>query len=290
LNKDFRPSINEQQMDKVKDFVVRGVVNYQPFIFSDALQTGAGYEFLGGREFSGLVYWPDIDDHLKELKHLKRFLVKNECREEFFESNARLRTMYESFINGICSYFDNDISALSFADIGCNTGYFPMGFSLRGARQAVGFDRNDFSAVFSVFNDILGTNAEFVHGAYDGRAQDISGSQTYDVVTSVAVICHLSDPLQHLAYLGRIARKALFIWTPVTDDDDYCIRFGEPNKYYTEDTFPYSFDNNTRPSGKLLKKSLELMGFNEIHEFPSAEGGMPDIFYRQHKAVFAVRK
>lgn len=140
-----------------------------------------------------------------------------------------------------------------------------------------------------MLNEILGAKAKFINRPYDGRTQAIPKCKSYDVVTSIAVLCHLSDPLQHLGFLGSIARKAIFIWAPVTDDDDYCIRFGEPNKYYKSDQFPLCFDNLTRPSAKLLRKSLELMGFTKIYEIPNQENGMPDSFYNVHKAILAIR-
>ena len=103
------------------------------------------------------------------------------------------------------------------------------------------------------------------------------------------MICHLSDPLHFLAALGEMARKAIFVWTSVTDDDDYCIRLGEPNKYYTEDRFPWCFDNITRLSDKLLRKSLELMGFTEIHELKNPEGGMSVPFVSYNRGYLAIR-
>lgn len=233
--------------------------------------------------------------------------------------------MYDSFVDEICKKVGN-ISETTFADIGCNSGYFPVSFSLRGAKDAVGYDRADHSLSFKLLNDVFGTKAKFVHKAYSGFKQKLEyrylnmdevssinmtkrlllsifiankkllhkieqlarGKERYDVVVSIAVLCHLSDPLQHLAFLGSIARKAIFIWTPVTDDD-YCIKFGEPNKYYKSDKFPLCFDNNTRPSAKLLRKSLELMGFTEIYEIPNQENGMSDSFYNVHKAILAIR-
>ena len=274
-------------INKAKGLIVRGVINYQPYVFADDLEVGVGYEFLNG-EFSGMVYWPTINPRLLKNPAIKKFIISNEAKTQFTEANQRLRVMYDTFIDEICAYF-GDISSTTFADICCNSGYFPLSFSLRGAKKAVGYDRGNFTKCFNLLNEILGTNAEFINQHYDGQIQTIPKCESYDVVTSIAVLCHLSDPLQHLAFLGSIARKAIFIWTPVTDDEDYCIRFGEPNKYYKSDEFPLCFDNITRPSAKLLRKSLELMGFTNIHEIPNKDGGMPESFYRPHKAFLAMR-
>ncbi len=278
---------NDEQLQMAKKFVVDGLMNYQPFIFSDDLEVGAGYEFLDG-EFNGLVYWPSVPQEALSSPELSRFFINNSGKHQFTEANQRLRVMYDTFVDEICSRI-GDVSQTTFAEVGCNAGYFPLSFSSRGARESVGYDRENYTNVFDLLNGILGTNAKFIHQSYDGRTQTIPGCGSYDVVASVAVLCHLSDPLQHLAFLGSIARKAIFIWAPVTSDDDYCIRFGEPNKYYNNDKFPLCFDNKTRPSAKLLKKSLELMGFTDIYEIPNKEGGMPDSFYEPHSALFAMR-
>jgi hypothetical protein len=73
----------------------------------------------------------------------------------------------------------------------------------------------------------------------------------------------------------------------IPDEQSYCIQFGEPNKYYKDDGFPFCFDNQVRLSARLLRKSLELMGF-VVHEVPNCEGGMPDRFYNLHKAFLGI--
>lgn len=285
---DLRPFIKQDvQIQKAKELVIKGLINYQPFIFADDLEVGAGYEFLAG-EYSGMVYWPTINLGLLQNPSIKRFIISNENKNQFTENNQRLRVMYDTFVDEICSRI-GDVSKTTFADVGCNAGYFPISFSLRGAMEAVGYDRENFTECFNLLNGILDTNAKFIHSSYDSRTQTIPGCKSYDVIISIAVLCHLSDPLQHLGFLGSFARRAIFIWTPVTDDDDYCIRFGEPNKYYKADKFPSCFDNNTRPSAKLLRKSLELIGFTDIYEIPNKDGGMPDGFYKSHKAFLAMR-
>lgn len=61
---DLRKFITKpSQAKEAKRLVIRGLLNYQPFIFADDLETGAGYEFMHG-EFSGLVYWPTIDKRI----------------------------------------------------------------------------------------------------------------------------------------------------------------------------------------------------------------------------------
>jgi hypothetical protein len=275
----------DRQIEEAKKLVIQGLINYQPFIFPDDLEVGVGYEALYG-EFRGMVYWPTADP--KRREQLGTRIVSNENKHQFTEANQSLRVMYDTFVDEICTHI-GDVSRTTFADIGCNSGYFPLSFSLRGAKKAVGYDRENYSKCFDLFNEILGTNAKFVHQFYNGRTQTIPACKSYDVVISIAVLCHLSDPLQHLAFLGSIARRAIFIETAVTNDEDYCIRFGEPNKCYKADDFPFCFDNEVIPSERLLRKSLEVMGFTNIYEIPNKEGGMPDSFYKSHKGFLAMR-
>jgi len=286
---DLRKTITKEQVRVAEKLINRGLLGYQPFVFSDDLETGAGHEFLHGGEYSGLVYWRQkIRPTPEENPTLNRWLIEPSHKDSFSESNSRLRGLYDSFVDQISGLL-GDISKLTFAEVGCNTGYFPISFCRRGAKSAVGFDRENYGDSISLLNKILGTDAQFIHAGYDGRTHSVLTAGEYDVVLSIAVLCHLSDTLQHLACLGSMARKAIFVWTPVSDEDDYCIRFGEPNKYYTTDKFPLCFDNIVRPSRKLLMKSLELMGFTEIHQLKNPPGAMPDVFFDCHAATLAIR-
>ncbi len=287
---DLRPHIkNNLQIQKAKELVTRGLFCYQPFIFADDLQTGVGYEFNTNQEDVGLVYWPAISQELSKNPGMQRFIISSEYKNQFAEANERLRITYNGFVDEICDRAEN-IARMTIADIGCNSGYFPISFSLRGAKEAVGYDRENYTECFHLLNEILGTNAKFINQSYDGWTKAVPGCKSYDVVISMMVLCHLSDILQHLNILGSIAHKAIFIWTLVAEDNDYCIRFEEPNKYYKSDKFPFCFDSFVRPSIKLLYKSLELMGFTELHEISNGRDGIPEIFYGiRNKAILAIR-
>jgi hypothetical protein len=53
--------------------------------------------------------------------------------------------------------------------------------------------------------------------------------------------------------------------TNVWDDDDYLMRYGEPN-VTSPYAFPWSFDNSIYLSEKLLRKALQEAGFTRIVE------------------------
>ena len=267
---DLRPhTLTQLQLDHVKSLVIEGLISYQPFIFSDDLEVGVGYEFEEGR-FAGLVYFPDIPQELLSSPELARRVLPVDERQSFHEANRRLAAFYDTLVNQIASEVGGVVSN-SFLDVGCNNGYISLSFSLLGAASAIGYDRQDFSKVFDLFNSILESNARFVHAWYDPTKHALTNLDAFDVVTSMAMVCHVSDPLHLLSSLGKIARKALFVWTLVSEDDSNVIHYGDPRGDYPTDLFPFCFDNLTVLSVPLLRKSMELMGFSRIIELPLGE-------------------
>lgn len=316
---DLRPyKPTHGQLELATDLACRGLLCYQPFILSDDLQTGAGFEFAQKAEFAGLVYCPNPPLKYRGNRDVERFLIDPAKFEQFAEYNQRLKVLYETFIDEIENRV-GPINRLSFLDVGCCSGYFPLSFALRGSPLAVGFDRVDYSATFELLNDILGTNARFVYKPYRGK-EFVPGNRVgwlkglrhrleelnpfkvqyqnpndeylptqFDVVISIAVLVHLSDPLHHLAYLGELARKAILIWTFTSgEESDLVIRFHSYNRYYPEDKFPFCFDV-MQISPPLLRKSLELMGFTEIHQIRNQPQGMPDYWFNQQRGYLAIR-
>ena len=80
----------------------------------------------------------------------EREFAKESQREEFFSANAALRRFYDGMIDQIAAAV-GPLQDLSVLDVGCNTGYFPLAFARRGARQAKGIDRIDYSPTISPF-------------------------------------------------------------------------------------------------------------------------------------------
>ena len=152
----------------------------------------------------------------------------------------------------------------------------------RGRAEAVGFDRVDYSDSFALLNEVCGTNARFRQWSYNG---EVEAEEKFDLVLSVAVLVHLSDPLHHLAWLGSAAKKALFAFTPCHTDDDYSVRYHTVNRYYA-DRFPYCFDVTT-VSRKLLRLAFEQMGFSEIIEITTEP--MPPSWSKVHLGLLGLR-
>ncbi len=267
---------NSDQLEEAKQLIIEGVLGYQPFIFSDSLETGVGLEFEEG-EYLGLAYYPDIDKELiDKCPRLKRLILDIKYVNSFRKANETLSRLYDTFIDEICQKV-GDVTNTTFLDVGCNSGYFPISFALKGVKEAAGCDReHNFSKTINLLNQILGTNAAFLNTHYDSWTHTIENCKPYDVVTCVTVLMHISDTLFFLNTIGSLAKKALFIWTQLNDDPNNTIHYpDEPRGEYKDDKFPLCFDYKIHPSVPLLYKSLELMGFKKFYELPEKE----EIFY-----------
>lgn len=275
------------QIDRARELGARGLLCYQPFRFSPDCEVGVGWEFTKG-EFAGLIHWPSPPAHLTASPEFRRLLCDQNELPQFRAANDRLRRTYDGFADAVCQRM-GDISDLSFVDIGCNSGYFPLSFARRGAKEAVGYDREDYTDVFDLLNGVLGTSARFERRAYDLASRTIPDIGTYDVATCMLMLCHLPDPMNFLAFLGRTARRALFIWNGVLQDSRMLIHYGEAGKYYRDADFPNSFDYDTRLSTRLMLQSLYMMGFTEIHQLEPVADGLEMGHYIDKRPILAIR-
>ena len=281
-----------EQLSEAVHLACKGLLCYQPFIFSNNFATGAGYEFAYQAEGAGFVYCEEcIPEEYIGSEGAQRHLIDSSLKHQFFEGNQRLRLLYDSMIDLAVSKL-GDISNLTAADVGCCSGYFPLALAKQGFCQTVGYDRVDYTGTFQLLNSILGTTAEFRHQPYIGELSSIEqfGDECFDLVSSIAVLVHLSDPLQHLACLGKMARKALLVWTTTVKDagEELVLKYRSINRYYDDQKFPYCFDTNEISPG-LLEQSLKLMGFSELYEIKNSSGGMPNSFFNQHIGYLAIR-
>lgn len=254
----------DADLEEAKALVVTERFFYQPFRIAADLEVGGGYEFLQRRPGAGMVYWPAYERERERFPGPAVKTVEAAVLPQFTAANDALRNVYEGFVDQICERV-GDIRTRSVADVGCSNGYMPVSFSLRGARLAVGYDQNDHSGCFRFLNRLLGADARFVHARYDlveGRMPRCPG---FDIVVSMSVMQHMTEPLRHLHFLRSITHEALFLMTNVWDDDDYVLRYGEPNAT-SNYAFPWCFDNSVYPSEKLLRKALEKAGFGPVVE------------------------
>lgn len=283
---DLRPLIKSQKhIDRAKHLSFNGLLNYQPFIFTDNYAVGNGLGVGRGRKKTlPSIFCPEAMGTFEKGSYGDEQTIGEERREEFFSANDRLRRFYDGMIDQVREEV-GPIDGMSVLDVGCNSGYFPVSFSRKGVKRAVGFDRVDYSETIKLLNDICGTKVDFRLWSYDGS---VKAPEQFDIVTSVAVLVHLSDPLNHLAWLGSSAEKALLVFTPCHDDDDYSVRFHTINRYY-EDQFPYCFDVTT-VSKRLLRLSFEMMGFTRIIEINDPGQSMPEDWRNKHLVLLGIRE
>jgi len=260
---DLRTCVRTQaDIEEAKALIAQTHFTYQPFRIADDLEVGGGYEFINRSPGAGMVYWPTYEDEREyfpgpPLKTIDPLLVS-----EFRAANDALRKVYDGFIDQICEHIA-DIGAKNVADIGCFNGYMPVSFARRGVLEAVGYDQDDRSGCFRFLNRLLGTNARFIHAGYDFASGTVPRCPAYDLVISMSVLQHMTEPFRHLHFLRSITREALFLLTNAWDDDGSLIRYGEPNAIF-EYAFPWCFDNSIYLSEKLLRKTLEKAGFTRI--------------------------
>jgi hypothetical protein len=271
-------------MAKIIRFIANQQVGYQPILFRDDLEVGAGLHFI---EHCAHYHCVRTNESIPDIAELI-----TDRPEDFRASNAQLRLIYESFLKFIQEQL-GELSKFSFAEVGCNSGYFLQGLALRGAKQCIGMDFARNEEVFSTFNSILGTRCEFRHAEWDSFRHDFNYGRMpqVDVGMSIAVSCHLADPLHHLAHLCDHSRRAVFVYCPVNPDANLSISFGEPNRYLRNMGWPVSFDNDVRPSDRLLRMSLEQVGFEDIREM-TCPTWLPEpwqYWFRAQKAYLAFR-
>jgi len=258
------------------------VLDYQPFILSDDLQTGVAYSWIRGgdpRDKPPLVF--RRDEWLDEW-------------EKISTANAALRHMYDDFIEEIARRYPGG----SLLDIACNNGYFPVRAELAGMRHCAGVELGRHHRYAMRFlNDALGTSATFVHGRYDWKRRSIIPLWRswlsrpilgrFDVVVASAIMCHLPDPLEFLAALGCVAQEAIFFWGQIVESRDMLIAFNPPHPTLGEaHPFPYGFNDNTRLSRGLFDFSMRQMGFREIIEIAPRASWLP---FPDHVALLARR-
>ena len=195
-----------------------------------------------------------------------------------------MRRFYDGMVDQIAAAV-GPLEDLSVLDVGCNTGYFPLAFARKGARQAKGIDRIDYTPTVSLLNEICGTSVQFAPWKYDGS---LTAVEQHDLVLSVAVLVHLSEPLRHLAWLGSSARKALMVFTPFHVDTDYSIKFHAVNRYYEDAQFPQCFDITT-VSEQLLRLAFEKMGFSRVIGITAAQNAMPPGWANLHLGLLGIR-
>jgi SAM-dependent methyltransferase len=276
---DLRPHIRTNtQIETAKR-----VLNYQPFMITDDVQTGAAYSWL----------------HCADPRVAPPLLFNRgdgHDWEKITDANRRLAAIYDDLLDEVAGRFPGG----SLIDIACNNGYFPVGAELRGMR-GYGVDANRRHGHSITFlNSVLGTRASFARRVYNPVKHRLQIWRRFDVVAMSAIMCHLPDPLHFLAACARVAKRAILFWGQVVDSDNLLIAYRSPHpSLSTFKSFPACFNDNTRISMGLFRQSMDIMGFKEIIEIQPRETWLADVGSRtleeelggrsRHVALLALR-
>jgi SAM-dependent methyltransferase len=244
---DLRGRLTDRQIEQAC-----AVLDYQPFIISDDIQTGAAYSWATG-DFSDRSFLFRRSEHTAAEW------------DRFTYTTGLQRRMYDGFVAAIAEKYPNG----SLLDVACNNGYFPVKASLLGMKDCWGIDAGaHYGKSIGFLNEVLGTDVVFREGRYDPKTPFQPGRK-FDVVCASAIACHLPDPMNFLAYLGSLAKEAIFFFDQVIDTDALLVAYWKPQEGFSEiGQFPYRFNSATRLSRGLLYHGFEDMGFRNIIEIP----------------------
>ncbi len=262
---DLRPYINEKQVRKGIELIEKGDLFYQPFILTDDIEVGEGQNFVD--RYAGVNSVFDLNVYAPDYVHIKGKRAPD--LKHFRKCNQEYRQIYEHYTDVICQQFDNDISTLTFAEIGCNTGLNLFNLAARGAKKCAGYDWNDMSVIFGWLNDILNVDVRFRQGTYDNLKHQFNFDvPEADVMINTVFTNHQCDILQFLCYLCDRARKGVFLSCLTRkDNSDYAIYYPPLPPAKILDTgrpFPLYFNNGVEISEKLLLLALDCLGFGEV--------------------------
>lgn len=228
------------------------VLNYQPFILTDELQTGVAYSWVSGDD-------PRVAPPLVFRRH--QFTAE---WPRITDANARLRAMYDCLLDEVA----RRVPGGTLLDVACNNGYFPVGAERRGMR-GTGMDLNDHSKSIEFLNRTFGTKAKFLHRAYDPKSHTLPVSGQYDVTVMSAIMCHIPDPLHYLAAVAKATRRVLLFWGQMVDTQALLVSYHPPHAGLARRElvdFPNCFNDNTRLSRGLFELSARMLGFSEFVE------------------------
>ncbi len=228
------------------------VLNYQPFVLTDNIQTGVAWSWKPGKD-------PRVNPTLIQNK-------ASMSKEEWDDATA-LNNMLRSLYNDLLDEAVAKAPGGTLLDVACNNGYFPVGAEIRGM-HGIGMDiAYHYGRSVSFLNSVLGTKAEFISTHYDSIKHNLPIDFKVDITVMTAIMCHIPDPLHFLGAVAAITKKMLIFWGQVIETDSMIVAYNPPHSNLSRITdFPNSFNDNTRISTGMFKQVAKLLGFSEVIE------------------------
>lgn len=117
------------------------------------------------------------------------------------------------------SVLDLDLAGRSVLDVGTNYGAIPCAAMARGAAKAVGLEPSaEHFAVARRIAELNGNRWE----VRQQRAEELAG-ETFDVVTLLNVLHHVTDPVEVMRRVVDVCRETLVVEFCLPDDPEYLV-------------------------------------------------------------------
>ena len=123
--------------------------------------------------------------------------------------------------------FSMDMTGRSFLDVGTSYGVFPYEAISRGAARAVGLEPNPRTcAVAKRISELHGSRWEI----REHRVEELGAGETFDVVTFLNVLHHVTDPVEAVRRLLRVCNETMVIEFCRPDDPEYLEHLARPGE------------------------------------------------------------
>jgi SAM-dependent methyltransferase len=121
---------------------------------------------------------------------------------------------------------------------------------------------------------VTGARASFAQGEYRPREHSfrLPFARRFDVVSNMAFMFHVPDPLHLLKGICDLSDHAVLLWAAFPRDDATIIRYPALPNQFAAETFPWGFDAGTAVSDSLLILSMQNLGFRRHREIIAADG------------------
>jgi SAM-dependent methyltransferase len=123
--------------------------------------------------------------------------------------------------------FSMDMTGQSFLDVGTSYGVFPYEAMERGASRALGLEPNPRTyAVAKRISELHGGRWEI----RQARVEELGEDETFDVVTFLNVLHHVTDPVEAVRRLLRVCNETMVIEFCRPDDPEYLEHLARPGR------------------------------------------------------------